>query len=105
MSHRECLHEGAELAHELWEVPSLHQRRPELKGDAEEGQHHVRQRQGRDVVVGHSLHPPGKFYSVFDKFSVLFLDECFVFFNVNVRLGVNLIRYISDMVTWGQTGI
>lgn len=58
--YRERLHEGAELAHELREVPPLHQSSPELEGDAEHGQHHVRERQGGYVVVSHCLHPPAK---------------------------------------------
>ena len=29
-----------------------------LEGDAEHGEHHVRERQGRDVQVGHRLHAP-----------------------------------------------
>ena len=32
--------------------------RAHLEGDAEHGEHHVRERQGRDVQVGHRLHAP-----------------------------------------------
>ena len=76
--YRESLHEGAELTHELREVPALNQSRPELEGDAEQSQHRVRERQGRDVVVGHCLHPPeeNNLY-IFIKLKVK-VDTCLV---------------------------
>ena len=55
LPYREDLNEGAELAHKFRQVPSLHQRRPELEGDAEGGQQHVGQRQVSDVEVCHGL--------------------------------------------------
>ena len=67
------MHEGAELAHDLGQVPALQQRRAELQrepmkgehgsgtitahleGDAEHGEHHVSQSQVGDVEVCHGL--------------------------------------------------
>ena len=50
------LGEGAELAHELGELPPLEQRRVELERDAEDGDDDVGGGQVRDVEVGHVLH-------------------------------------------------
>ena len=58
-SYWESLHEGTELTHELWKIPSLHQRCSELEWNTKHREDHIRQSQVGDVEVRHRLHSPG----------------------------------------------
>ena len=97
--YRESLHEGAELTHELREVPALHQGRPELEGDAEQSQHRVRERQGRDVVVGHCLHPPeeNNLY-IFTKLKVK-VDTCLVVLSLKLMNKSRVLGKVSSLTS------
>lgn len=55
----EGLGEGAELAHELGQVPALEERGVELERDAEDGDDHVGRGEVGDVEVGDGVHGAG----------------------------------------------
>ena len=58
-TYRQSLHEGAELTHELRQIPPLNQSCAELEGNTEESEDNVRQGEVGDIEISDGLHPPG----------------------------------------------